>query len=113
MKKRIQLLVTKCIAWLKRFRIEISITTTLFILTLLTRLPVTLSFPIEVGIDGAYYSLNVYTLLNGGFLYYDGPIVAFAIAGLFSLITQDIIVGVKIASAFFEAVLVIGTFFAA
>lgn len=100
-----------CVA--KEVQDRISITTTLFILTLLTRLPVTLSFPIEVGIDGAYYSLNVYTLLNGGFLYYDGPIVAFAIAGLFSLITQDIIVGVKIASAFFEAVLVIGTFFAA
>jgi hypothetical protein len=113
MNERIHLLVTKSIAWLRRFRIEVSITIILFILTLLTRLPVTLSFPIEVGIDGAYYTLNVYTLLNGGFLYYDAPIVVFAIAGFFSLIAQDIIVGVKIASAFFEGVLVVGIFYAA
>ena len=99
--------------WLSRYRIEVIVCLVLFFLTMASRLVSTMAYPIEVGLDGAYYTLNVFTLINGGFFYYDAPVVSFAIAGFFSLLVHDIILGVKIASAFFEAMLVIGVFFAA
>ncbi len=113
MEARFKLWFNVLIKWLVQFKLELLITTVLCFLTLFSRLSTTLLYPIEVGLDGAYYTINVFTLLNGGFLYYDAPIVSFAIAAAFSLITHDIIIGVKIASALFEAILVVGVFFAA
>jgi hypothetical protein len=105
--------LNQLLEWLSRYRVEVIVCLVLFFITMASRLISTMAYPIEVGLDGAYYTLNVFTLINCGFFYYDAPVVSFAIAGLFSLLVHDIILGVKIASAFFEAVLVVGVFFAA
>lgn len=86
----------------------------LFLFVLISRLIITLAYPIELGIDGAYYTINVLSLLSGGFLYYDAPVFAFAVAAFFSILCGgNIIVGVKLTSAFFAALLSVGMFFAA
>ncbi len=86
----------------------------LFLFVIISRLLATLAHPIEVGIDSAYYTTNVLSLLTGGFLYYDAPILSFAVAAFFSvLLGGNVIVGVKIASAFFAGLLSVGLFYAA
>ena len=86
----------------------------LFLFVFISRLIITLAYPIELGIDGAYYTINVLSLLSGGFLYYDAPVFAFAVAAFFSILCGgNIIVGVKLTSAFFAALLSVGMFFAA
>ncbi len=86
----------------------------LFLFVFISRLIITLAYPIEMGIDGAYYTINVHSLLSGGFLYYDAPIFSFAVAAFFSILCGgNIIVGVKLTSAFFAALLSIGMFYAA
>jgi hypothetical protein len=85
----------------------------LFFFVLITRFIATLVHPIEVGIDGAYYTINVTSLLNDGLLYYDAPILSFAVAALFALsLGGNVIVGVKLTSAFFASVLTVGMFYA-
>jgi hypothetical protein len=88
------------------------ISVVLFIFVLITRFIATLAYPIEVGIDGAYYTINVTSLLTEGILYYDAPILSFAVAALFSLgLGGNVIVGVKLTSAFFASVLTVGMFY--
>jgi hypothetical protein len=99
--------------WLRQYWYELVILIILFITTTISRLNATLRFPIEVGIDGAYYTINVISLLNGGYLYYDAPIFSFAVASLFAVVFHDVIIGVKFASAFFAGILTIGSYFAA
>ena len=85
----------------------------LFLLALITRFIATLAYPIEVGIDGAYYTINVTSLLTEGILYYDAPILSFAVAALFTLgLGGNVIVGVKLTSAFFASLLTVGMFYA-
>ncbi len=103
----------KSLQWLRQYWYELGIIIALFSITVISRLTATLRFPIEVGIDGAYYTINVVTLLNGGYLYYDAPIFSFAIASLFAMIFHDVIIGVKFASAVFAGILTIGSYFAA
>jgi hypothetical protein len=99
---------------LSEFRHSIWIMLGLFFFVFISRLVITLVHPIEVGIDAAYYTINVLSLLSGGYLYYDAPIFAFAVAAFFSVLCGgNVIVGVKVASAFFAALLSVGMFFAA
>jgi hypothetical protein len=84
----------------------------LFLTVVISRLLTTLAYPIEVGIDGAYYTINVITLLTEGLLFYDAPIFSFAIAAFFTVILGgNVILGVKIASAFFAGVLTVGLYY--
>lgn len=113
MTEQLKPLLNQLHEWLSRYRIEVILCLVLCFLTFASRLIPMMAYPIEVGLDGPYYTINVFTLINGGFFYYDTPVFSFVIAGIFSVLVHDIILGVKIASAFFEAVLVVGIFFAA
>jgi hypothetical protein len=91
-----------------------AIVLSLFVFTVVVRLATTLAYPIEVGLDGAYYTIDVTSLLGGHYLYYDAPIVAFAVAAGFTVLCGgNVIVGVKVASAVFGGLLNVGMYFAA
>jgi hypothetical protein len=71
-------------------------------------------YPVEVGVDGAYYTINVASLLTGGYLYYDAPILSFGVAAFFTVILGgNPILGVKVTSALFGGLLNVGVYFAA
>ena len=56
------------------------------------------SSPLLFGIDGPYYYIQVANLLNTGYLKYpDPPLAFYALAG-FSIITGDVVIGIKIGS---------------
>ena len=94
-------------------KLSVFIALGLFIFVVVSRFLATLAYPIEVGIDGAYYTINVTSLLTEGSLYYDAPILSFAVAALFALaLGGNVIVGVKLTSAFFAAILTVGMFYA-
>jgi len=93
--------------------LNLAIMLILFLTVFISRLLTTLAYPIEVGIDGAYYTINVLSLLNEGLLFYDAPIFSFAIAAFFTiLLGGNVILGVKIASAFFAGLLTVGLYYA-
>ena len=93
--------------------LNLAIVLILFLVVFISRLVTTLMYPIEVGIDGAYYTINVLSLLNEGMLFYDAPILSFAVAAFFTvLLGGNVIVGVKIASALFAALLTVGLYYA-
>jgi hypothetical protein len=99
---------------LRRHALEMAIILSLFVVTVVIRLATTLAYPIEVGVDGAYYTIDVTSLLGHHYLYYDAPIVAFAVAAGFALLCGgNVIVGVKLASAVFGGLLNVGMYFAA
>ncbi|MFX1475116.1 MAG: DUF6541 family protein [Promethearchaeota archaeon] len=105
--------LSKIARWLKQHRLDIVICLVLFSVTVAVRMMAMLRFPLEVGLDGAYYTINVYTLINGGYLYYDAPIVSFATAAGFAVLFRDIVFGVKLTSAFYAGLLNVGVYFAA
>jgi len=99
---------------LRRHAVDMAIVLGLFVFTVVIRLATTLSYPIEVGLDGAYYTIDVTSLLESHYLYYDAPIVAFAVAAGFAVLCGgNVIVGVKVASAVFGGLLNVGMYFAA
>ena len=93
--------------------LNLAIMLVLFLTVFISRLLTTLAYPIEVGIDGAYYTINVLSLLTEGLLFYDAPIFSFAVAAFFTiLLGGNVIVAVKIASALFAGLLTVGLYYA-
>ncbi|MFX0168585.1 MAG: hypothetical protein ACFE89_04415 [Candidatus Hodarchaeota archaeon] len=98
---------------LKSRWLNLGIMLSLFLIVFITRLITTLAYPIEVGIDGAYYTINVLSLITEGLLFYDAPIFSFAVAAFFTLLFGgNVILAVKITSAVFAGLLTVGLFYA-
>ena len=79
---------------------EVGIITLIFITAFYVYEVKEFSIPLLFGIDGPYYYVQVSSLLNSGSLKYPDPPLAFYILAFFSIIFNDIFIGVKVGSIF-------------
>ena len=80
--------------------VEVGIITLIFITAFYVYEVKEFSTPLLFGIDGPYYYVQVSSLLNSGSLKYPDPPLAFYVLAFFSIIFNDVFIGVKVGSVF-------------
>ena len=80
--------------------IEVGIITLIFITAFYVYEVKEFSTPLLFGIDGPYYYVQVSSLLSSGSLKYPDPPLAFYILAFFSIVSNDVFIGVKVGSIF-------------
>jgi len=91
--------------------IDVIIAIALFLIVFLVYMKILIDCPLLPGIDGPYYAVQVSHIMKTGKLKYPDPPLTFYVMYLFTLVCNNVFLGVKITTSFMTALSIIPLFF--